>query len=200
MGSRGPAIVTGVIAGLVGWTWLALDWVPITDADMAPSLAPGDWVLLGPGSPALGDVVALDDPAWPGRQVLRRVLGVAGLTVGVDDGLVVAEDDRLRIREMGRDERTLVLTEDDGYLIRRSLSRDRGHTPQTTVPPDHLWLLADNRVDALDSRWWGTVSQDRVDQVVWLRFGEPGQWRKRIAVRGRDGPWDKPVPTPQDPD
>jgi len=194
MGRRLQAAVVGTVAGLAGWTWLALDWVPVTSTEMAPSLVPGDWVLLGPGAPVLGRVVALDDPAWPGRPVLRRVLGLAGNTVGVEDGLVVGEDQRLRIREMGRDEHTLTLAEDNGYLIRRLLTRDRARTPPVQVPDGQVWLLADNRPEALDSRWWGPVAAERIEQVVWLRLGEPGLWRKRVAIGGRDGPWAKPTP------
>lgn len=200
MGNRARAIVAGGLLGAGGWLGLALDWVPVGDSDMAPSLVPGDWVLLGPGTPALGGVVALDDPAWPGRQVLRRVLGLAGHTVALEDGLVVADGARLRIREMGRDEQTLTLTEDDNHLIRRRLDRDRFALGPLTVPDGQLWLLADDRIGALDSRWWGPVDAERIDQVVWLRVGEPGVWRRRIARRGRDGPWERPTPaTPPPP-
>ncbi len=189
------AIAAGVVLGVAGWGALSLQVVPVNGTEMAPTMVPGDWVLVGPGSPALGSVVALEDPAWPGRQVFRRVLGVGGSTIGIQEGAVDAGGDRLRIREMGRDEHTLTLAEDDGYLVQRRLLRDHHDVPAAEVPPGRLWLLGDNRIEALDSRWWGAVSTDRVDGVVWLRLGEPGAWRRRVAVRGRDGPWEKPTPT-----
>ncbi len=192
--SLGRALSACVVAALAGWVWLTFEWVAITDQDMAPSLVPGDWVLLGPGTPLLGDVVVLDDPAWPGRRVLRRVLGTAGRTVGIEEGLVVAEGNRLRIREMGRDDETLTLTEDDGYLVLRRLDRDRADFPPQQVPEGQLWLLADNRIHGLDSRWWGPLDADRIEDLVWLRVGDKGAWRRQVAIRGRDGPWKKPVP------
>jgi signal peptidase I len=188
------AAVAGLLATAT-WVWLALDWVQITDSQMAPSLVPGDWVLLGPGSAKLGTVVALDDPAWPGRRVLRRVLATAGTRIGIENGLVVVDGNRLRIREMGRDTESLTLSEDDGYLVRQRLTRDRAEVATKTVQEAQIWLLADNRILAIDSRWWGAVHESRITATVWFRFGDPGEWRKRIASDGRDGPWERPKPS-----
>ena len=49
------------------------------------------------------------------------------------------------------------------------------------VPPGHRYLVADNRDDAMDSRWWGPVPDTAIDGVVRLRWGEPSTWRPRFA-------------------
>ncbi len=189
----------GVVLLLASVAALVLDWNQVTDTEMAPSLLVGDWLLIGPGTPEIGRVVALEDPAWPGRTIYRRVLGTEGKEVGLVDGLVAAEGRRLSIKEMGRDEHSLYLAENNRWLIRASLSRVRLQRDPSVVPPDHLYLLADDRIAALDSRWWGNVPTSRVEGVVWLRFGDEGTWRGRLARWAIDGPWEKPKPKPVSP-
>ena len=48
---------------------------------MAPSLRPGDWLLVDPlayrdTGPAVGDIVVAPDPREPGRLLVKRVGGV----------------------------------------------------------------------------------------------------------------------------
>ena len=194
MGLRLPVLLGTTLTALGLVAWAALDLVLVTDNEMTPSVQTGDWLLLGPGEPRVGQVVAVDDPTWPGLTVYRRVLGLAGNQIAIEDGLVVADGQRLALKEMGRDEHSLYLSEDNGWLIRHPPRRIRLQREARTVPPDHLYLLADDRIGALDSRWWGPVPAASVQGVVWLRIGDEGTWRGRVARWARDGPWDKPRP------
>jgi len=168
--------------------------VRVTDHAMAPSLLPGDLLFLGPGAIAPGDVALLSDPAEPKRQVLRRVVGVPGHAVRVAAGQLEVDGQRARIREMGRTETHLTLSENNAWLTRRHLLPDRVSPEPVTVPPGSLWLLADSREDAVDSRWWGPVHEDRVSSKVWLRIGKENAWRGPWAARAQDGPWKVPPP------
>jgi signal peptidase I len=81
---------------------LALESYRIPSGSMAPTLLPGDHVLvsklayglrapfggarvLGGGEPRRGDVVVFESPREPGRDVVKRVVGVAGDVVELRD-------------------------------------------------------------------------------------------------------------------
>jgi signal peptidase I len=162
---------------------------------MLPSIAPGDWLLLGPGSPSPGKVFVVHDPTEPGRDVLRRVVGVAGHKVRVAEGQLEVDGARARIREMGRDGQHLVLSENNAWLIRRRLQTSRLQPEPSVVPKDAVWVLADARDLASDSRWWGSVSTALLGRQVWLRLGEPNEWRSRLSWHAMDGPWFVPPPS-----
>ncbi len=50
---------------------------------MAPTLLPGDWALsVVPRSYAVGDVVVAEHPGRPGFEIVKRIVGTPGDTVG----------------------------------------------------------------------------------------------------------------------
>ncbi len=74
----------------------------ITGDSMAPSLAPGDWVLVDPlafhrRTPRVGDLVVVPDPREPERWLVKRVVDVG------DDGRLSIEGDNA---ERSTDSRT----------------------------------------------------------------------------------------------
>jgi len=168
--------------------------VRVTNNAMAPSVRSGDWLLLGPGAPTPGDVYLLNDPTEPERRVLRRVVALPGHSVRVTEGQLEVNGNRARIREMGRDKEHLVLSENNAWLIQRRLVTNRVTPTPTEVPDNTVWLLADARDEATDSRWWGPVPQSNLSRKVWLRFGSRSEWRGRLAARAQDGPWSVPPP------
>lgn len=169
--------------------------VRVGDGDMSPSLRPGDWALLGPGEVELGDVWLLEDPAEPGRAVLRRVLALEGDEAGWENGRYALNGAATRIREMGRDGDGVVLAEANLWLIRiRSEDTPLAIGP-VTLPAGRAWLMADERDRALDSRWWGAVPVDALEREVWLRLGDSDAWRGVVGVSAADGPWYVPPPS-----
>ena len=173
----------------------SLRLVKVTDEEMLPSIAPGDWLLLAPGSPGPGDVFVVHDPTDPGREVLRRVVGVAGHQVRVAEDHLEINGSRARIREMGRDNKHLVLSENNAWLIRRRLEPSRVKPEATLVDEDRVWVLADARDLATDSRWWGSIPKKALGRKVWLRFGPANEWRDLFAWQALDGPWFVPPPS-----
>lgn len=156
--------------------------------DMAPSIMDGDTVWLVPGlDPLPGDVVAFEDPLDPSHTILRRVLAVGGQTISYDEGTIRVGKRRLRKKAMGDAEEHLVAQETlwakKPARGHEWLTRQRAH-PAThwaaepvTVPDDALYLLADDRDEAIDSRWWGTIPRSAVQGVVRLRWGTAHTWR-----------------------
>jgi nickel-type superoxide dismutase maturation protease len=70
---------------VAGWTFLRArpSRVAIEGASMAPTLLPGDWVLvITPRSFRRDAVVVVEHPGRPGYEMVKRLVGVPGDTVG----------------------------------------------------------------------------------------------------------------------
>jgi len=165
----------------------------VAGEEMSPTIRSGDLVWALPGLEIRrGDVVVLKDPLDPSRTVLRRAIGPGGTKVRFSDDGVRVDNKRLRIKDMG---------ERDGYGVYQEtlwskpparavewLTRRRRDPPVTweadpvDVPDGHWYLLADDRDNALDSRWWGPIPTDHIQGVVRLRYGAADIWRAQLEV------------------
>ena len=95
--------------------------------------------------PRRGDVVVIDRPEEKGLLV-KRAVALPGETVAVQDGQVFINGQPLEepwaIRQGGMD------------------------YPPTLVPPLHVFVLGDNRVESRDSRYFGPVPVDQIGGQV----------------------------------
>ncbi|MDA8062874.1 MAG: nickel-type superoxide dismutase maturation protease [Actinomycetota bacterium] len=72
LGALGGMALGGMALG--AWWWWRPARVEVTGDSMAPTLLPGDRLLLvRPRSVGVGDLVALTDPRQPGRLLVKRV-------------------------------------------------------------------------------------------------------------------------------
>jgi signal peptidase I len=94
---------------------------------------------LGLGSIERGDMVVFWYPGDTTKSYIKRIIGVPGDTVEVDNGAVIVNGHRL--------EETYVV---DEYRDRQSMSPFK-------VQPDEYFVLGDHRSSSNDSRSWGTV-------------------------------------------
>lgn len=168
----------GVVAGGLALLSLgvARQTAVVPDDAMAPSLLPGDLVLILPLTPRLADVVAVVDPLDPSVWTLRRVEGVGG-AMRYRGGSFVPGD-APQLLDMGRDDAGYAVIEEGGHLTRHLPRNVEGEMDEVGVPDDRAFLGADNRDIALDSRWWGAVPLDLLQGRVVLRIGPPrNRWR-----------------------
>src|SRR5437867_470234 len=73
------------LVAATGWAFLRYrpSRVAIEGPSMAPTLLPGDWVLVvTPRVFRRGDVVVVEHPGRPGYEMIKRLVGVPGDTVG----------------------------------------------------------------------------------------------------------------------
>ena len=72
-------IVIGLAAAAAARRWL--DVVEVRGRSMAPTLLPGDRLLVVRGRPRPGDVVLAPDPRNPTRELIKRVASVEPMSV-----------------------------------------------------------------------------------------------------------------------
>jgi signal peptidase I len=132
---------------------------------MAPALASGQSVLASrprlPWDPdyCRGDVVVLRHPVWRDRIYIKRIIGMPGEEVRLEDGRVYLDG---------------ILLE-EAYLEAPPSQRkdyDRGWLTET----DEYFVMGDNRGDSQDSRAFGPVQRQRILGRVWFRCWPPRAW------------------------
>ena len=166
----------------------------VVDEEMSWSLRPDDIVWIVPDRIRKSDVVLVTDPLEPGRRVLRRAVAGGGQRVRIEDGTVRVDGKRIRQQEMGdpvsdgTKPETTVLKEviwskpparANRYFPIMSDRPTRWSSPGVVeVPENHWYVIADNRDEALDSRWWGPIPESKIHGVARLRYGEADIWRE----------------------
>ena len=99
--------------------------------------------------PGAGDVVIFKFPKDESREFVKRIVGEPGDVVEIKRGEVYV----------------------DGAPIQDDLARlDRRTMAAMTVPPDHYFVLGDNRGNSNDSRDWGPVPAENIVGKAWVGF------------------------------
>jgi signal peptidase I len=141
---------------LVARTFVA-EPMRIPSDSMAPTLRPGDQVLVdklayrGSAVPARGDLAVFHDPRT-GEVMLKRVVAVAGDTVGIEDGSLVVNGRRPF----------------EPYADQKSI--DSVYFGPVKVGAGRFFVLGDNRANSVDSRSFGSVPSGRLIGRVLTRL------------------------------
>jgi signal peptidase I len=189
------AIFMGALVGLARATAIRWWQVPLDDpwlgASVAPTLQPGDWVILWRLTrPTEGDLVKCPEPKAPERIVLGRVLGTANDQVEFDRGQLRingrsppterrCDEFEIAHPKTGEPFRQGCRVEDlNGTLYMRGNVIPELPAPLPTAPstvePGQFFLVSDNRQFPFDSRDYGTVEVASCTETVIYRV-----WGKR---------------------
>jgi signal peptidase I len=142
-----------------------------------------DHVLLPRGNPALGDLVLVACPD-DGRLIFKRIAALPGDRVAMHEHHLSINGSPLTYTALDRTANTVfagvaaenglgsvIETEVLGlhaHLISYTPGSPRKSFPEALVPPDHYYLLGDNRDESRDSRAWGPVPRQSIrGRVVW---------------------------------
>ena len=105
---------------------------------------------LGLGSPQRGDVVVLRLPAQGDELLIKRIIGLPGDVVTIQNGQVLVNDQALQ----------------EPYLNDNTI----GAFGPMTVPPLHIFVLGDNRNFSNDSRSFGAIPLRDVIGRAWFSY------------------------------
>ena len=129
---------------------------------MRPAFEPGQRLLVSRergADPARGDAVIVRDPRGSGARYLKRVVGLPGEQVRIEDGLLHVDGERI----------------EEPYLEGLPASVGPGGTAWTLGPDEYL-VMGDDRVRSTDSREFGALSRELVLGRVWFRYWPLSAW------------------------
>ncbi len=134
----------------------------VKGASMEPTFHDHEYLLIDEityrfSDPGRGDIVVLRYPRDPSQFFIKRIIGLPGERVEVQDGSVIIYD--------ANNLNGFTLTE--SYLV--SNLETYGDST-TTVGSDEFFVMGDNRTASLDSRSFGTVQRKYLVGRAWLRI------------------------------
>ena len=134
--------------------------VRVDGFSMLPTLHDGEYVLVNrlayrSGLPERGDIIVFLSPVND-QDLIKRVIGLPGDQVRVDDGQVLVNGVAL----------------DEPYIAAAPL-----YQGEWTVEAGDLFVLGDNRNDSSDSHAWGLLPVENVIGKAVLTYWPPPNWK-----------------------
>ena len=152
---------TLVLAGLL---FLAINTISarirVDGSSMVPTLNNGQFVMVNRliykySDPDHGDVVVFHYPRDPDQEYIKRVIGLPGDTVTINNGHIYLNGQQL----------------EEPYIA--ASTRTMG---EWQVPGDHLFVLGDNRNNSQDSRNFGFVAIENIIGKAIFIYWPPTDW------------------------
>jgi len=149
----------------------------IPSGSMKPTLLVGDFILVNKlvyrfSEPQRGDIVVFKYPIDPNIDFIKRIVALPGEEVEVRNNQVFINGKPLPLTEVGRGEengvRKFIYEEVMPEGIKHKVQfyedfpfskRDFG---PVVVPPNHYFVMGDNRDNSEDSRYWGFLSRENI--------------------------------------
>ena len=134
--------------------------VRVDGFSMIPTLQDGEFVLVSKlnyqlGKPERGDIIVFHYPVDPKQELIKRVIGLPGDTIGVQNGQVSVNGQVL----------------DEPYI-----AASPAYTGEWKVPDGQLFVLGDNRNDSSDSHSWGFLPSEKVVGKAVVIYWPPSLW------------------------
>lgn len=135
----------------------------VSGASMDPTFADGHYIIVDQLSyrfeePARGDVIIFRYPVDPSKFFIKRIVGLPGETVVLDEGQLIIADSP---------------TSTEGYVLPEPYVDDLNKTDETQrriLESGEYFVLGDNRRASSDSRVWGPLSEDLIIGRAALRI------------------------------
>ncbi|RPI52700.1 MAG: signal peptidase I [Chloroflexi bacterium] len=133
----------------------------VVGQSMVPSLQNNQFLVVSKldyrlHEPRRGDIIVFRDPFNPERKLIKRIIGLPGENVEVQNGQVLVDQARLSepyIADLGRYNQAL-----------------------TPIPDGQYYVLGDNRNNSSDSHSWGLLAEDKIVGKALLCYWPPELW------------------------
>lgn len=123
--------------------------------------------------PDRGDVIVFKWPKDPSINFVKRIVGMPGDTLLMDDGKLIVNGDSVAEQYVSHlspdtDPSAVAFGWQTNYMVsslhasRSLLPPSRNNWGPLLVPEHNYFVLGDNRDNSLDSRYWGFVSDSLV--------------------------------------
>jgi signal peptidase I len=141
----------------------------VSGSSMEPNYSNGQYLIIDEISyrftePARGDVIVIRYPKDPKQFFIKRIIGLPGERVQVDNGRVTIINDA---NPEG-------VTLSESYLPSQGLTFPHntaivGGKKSITLKADEYFMMGDNRLASSDSRDWGVLDRDEIIGKVFVR-------------------------------
>ena len=160
---------------------------PVRQTDMLPSLPKWSWIWWNSRPLAMGQLVLMQDPLNPKKQILRRILALPTDSIEFrNDNFRVTNNKITQVDMHIWDNESRVFKESIypqnkaiSWGIIQNNATSHWEMPTMTIPAQHVFVACDNRFNCLDSRWWGPVSIDLIEGQVHTAIAVP--WNVEIS-------------------
>ena len=187
----------------------------IPSGSMIPTLLIGDFILVNKyeygikfpifnsqvieiGRPQHGDVVVFRYPLDPSTPFIKRVIGLPGDNIRIENKHVYVNEKEV----VWRDEKTYIgihsAARHTGSKVHQETAGKNNHAVlispnhyatdgNFSVPPDQYFVLGDNRDNSRDSRFWGFVPKENLMGkafYIWFNWdGGPNFARAGLRIK-----------------
>lgn len=136
----------------------------VSGASMDTTFANGQYLIVDQLSyhlhePERGDVVIFRYPRDPSKFFIKRVIGLPGDTITIEEATVTITNE----------------ANPDGVILDEPyVNSMQAEAPRTEVMgPREYFVMGDNRDQSSDSRVWGVLQEERIIGRAWLRLFPP---------------------------
>jgi signal peptidase I len=148
----------------------------------APTMSASEVSLLPVDTIHRGDVIVFKYPEEPDRDFIKRVIGLPGETIEIREKKVYVNGSPMQEPYAHYLEPLSTLSE-----LHEVTSLDvREKYGPVTVPPDHFFVMGDNRDNSQDSRYWGFLPRNYVKGralvIYWSYESGPEDYRSPGAL------------------
>lgn len=149
------AIITLVIINFIGRVSL------VQGSSMEPKLHTGERIAVNLfiyhfEKPLRGDIIIFKCPVDTNKDYIKRVIGLPGDKVEIKSGIVYLNNQAIT----------------EPYLT----EEDTDNYGPAAVPPNHYFVLGDNRRNSEDSRVWGFVDSGLIKGKAFFVFWPPKEF------------------------
>lgn len=140
------------------------------------------WELVSWATPNRGDIVVFLFPKDESLHYVKRVIGVPGDTIEFRGRELFINGDKANLEKV---ESEVAGADPEGEVFEEDLSGKKhcvrflppkeagfmGMKQKEVIPPDHFFVVGDNRDQSYDSRSWGLISRENIKgraRVIWL--------------------------------